>query len=139
LILLSLSLLAGCDQPPSAESLKEWSAGDHHSSDDDKVGSGMQSKGQAQPKGGGDEAEQLVELAWRQQCTSCHGPMGKGDGQMGRMLAAADLTREEWQAKVSDAEIAAAIRDGRNKMPKSGLPEPVIQGLVAHIRELRGR
>ena len=82
---------------------------------------------------------QLVELAWRQQCTQCHGAVGKGDGQMGAMLQASDLTREEWQAKVSDAEIAAVIKNGRNKMPKFDVPDPVIRGLVERIRGLRGR
>jgi cytochrome c oxidase cbb3-type subunit 3 len=136
-----LALLAvACDQEPSADSLKVWSAGDHHSADDDKAASGAQAApGQAQPARG-DETAQLVELAWRQQCSSCHGNMGRGDGQMGPMVQAPDLTREDWQSRVSDADIAAIIKSGRNKMPAFGtLPDPVVQGLVARIRQLRGR
>ncbi len=137
---LVLSLLpVACDRPPSAESLKEWSQADHHSSDDDKLTRGAQVANVApsDPKGGG--VAQLVDLAWRQQCTSCHGPLGRGDGQMGPMVQAPDLTRAEWQSKVTDAEMEATIRTGRNRMPRFDLPEPVLLGLVARVRSLRGR
>jgi mono/diheme cytochrome c family protein len=87
------------------------------------------------PQGG---VAQLVDLAWRQQCTSCHGPAGRGDGQMGPMVQAPDLSRAEWQSKVTDVEIAATIKTGRNRMPRFDLPEPVVTGLVARIRSLRG-
>ena len=82
---------------------------------------------------------QLVDLTWRQQCTSCHGPMGRGDGQMGPMVQAPDLTRADWQSKVTDAEMAATIKTGRNEMPRFDLPDPVLSGLVARIRSLQGR
>jgi cytochrome c oxidase cbb3-type subunit 3 len=129
--------LLGCEGPPAAESLKEWTPTDHHSQDDDKVAAGAQVSGVA-PKGAGGDT-QLVDIAWRQQCTSCHGPMGKGDGQMGPMVQAPDLSRADWQAKVTDAEMAATIKSGRNRMPKFDLPDGVLRGLVARIRSLRGR
>jgi mono/diheme cytochrome c family protein len=80
---------------------------------------------------------ELVELTWRQQCTTCHGASGKGDGQMGPMVKAPDLTDGVWQASVSDADMAARIKEGKNRMPKFDLPAPVIAGLVAHVRSLR--
>ena len=89
------------------------------------------------PKGSGDA--QLVDIAWRQQCTNCHGATGKGDGQMGPMVQAPDLSRDDWQAKVTAAEMAATIRNGRNRMPKFDLPDAVLRGLVARIRSLRRR
>ncbi len=58
---------------------------------------------------------------------------------MGPMVRAPDLTREEWQAKTADGDIAATIKNGKGKMPKFGLPDSVIQGLVARIRAARGR
>jgi hypothetical protein len=128
--------LVGCERPPSAESLKEWTPIDHRSQDDDKMAAGSQALPPAS-KGSGDA--QLVDIAWRQQCASCHGPTGRGDGQMGPMVQAPDLSRNDWQAKVTDAEMAATIRNGRNRMPKFDLPEPVVGGLVARIRALRGR
>jgi mono/diheme cytochrome c family protein len=131
---LLLAFAAGCDRPPSADSLKEWTQVDHHSTDDDKVSAGMQVPSAASK--GGDVA-QLVDITWRQQCSTCHGQTGRGDGQMGPMVQAPDLTRASWQASLSDAEMAAVIRGGRNRMPAFGLPDTVLSGLVARIRSLR--
>jgi hypothetical protein len=139
LLLLLSSALAACDQTPSADGLPEWKPADHHSVDDN---SGGQSTGQQAAAGGkrpaGGETAQLVEVAWRQQCTQCHGPMGHGDGPDGALLHVRDLADPDWQAKVSDADIAASIRNGKNKMPKHDLPDPVLQGLVARIRQMKG-
>lgn len=136
---LAVPVLAACESPPSAASLKEWSPQDHHSTDDEK-GNGQQAQqAPGQKQAPGSDIPQLVDLTWRQQCINCHGPMGKGDGQMGPMLHAPDLTNEALQAKATDAELAAIIKGGRDKMPAFNLPDPVLQGLVARIRQLRGR
>ena len=126
---------SACDRPPSAGSAKEWTPADHHSQDDDKA---QAAQGAPARSAKGDDAAQLVEIAWRQQCATCHGTSGKGDGPMGAMMQAPDLTRAAWQTKASDADIAAVIQAGRNKMPKFDLPDPVVRGLVARIRSLRG-
>jgi len=133
---LLVSLVAACDRAPPAESLQQWSRADHHSSDDDKASQGAQVQAGA-PKGS--DVDQLVDIAWRQQCTNCHGPSGRGDGQIGPMVQAPDLTRAEWQSKVTDAEVAATIKTGRNRMPSFDLPDSVVMGLVARIRSLRER
>lgn len=128
-----------CDQAPSADSLPEWKPGDHHSTDDN-AGGGQGAGGgaqQAPPAKGGDTG-QLVDLAWRQQCIQCHGASGHGDGPMGAMLHARDLSDPDWQSKVTDADIAASIRNGKNKMPKYDLPAPIVEGLVGRIRQLKG-
>jgi cytochrome c oxidase cbb3-type subunit 3 len=135
-VLPCLFLVAGCDQAPAAESLKEWTPADHHSQDDNRAASG-QAAGKRAPPGG--DVAQLVDITWRQQCSSCHGGGGRGDGQMGPMVQAPDLTREEWQAKITDPEMAAMIKNGKNRMPRFDLPEPVLRGLVARIRSLGGR
>jgi len=138
--LLSLASLA-CESAPAVGTLAEWKPTDHHSSDDDKLAQqgsqAQQAQGPRQPAGS--DVPQLVDLTWRQQCTTCHGPMGKGDGQMGPMLQAPDLTRDDLQSKVTDAEMAAIIKRGKDKMPAFNLPDPVLLGLVARIRQLRGR
>jgi cytochrome c oxidase cbb3-type subunit 3 len=131
--------LPACERPPDAESLKEWTPSDHHSQDDDKLATGAQASGAAAPKGGGGGDAQLVDIAWRQQCASCHGATGKGDGQMGPMVQAPDLSRDDWQSKVTDAEMAATIKNGKNRMPRFDLPDGVLRGLVTRIRSLRGR
>jgi cytochrome c oxidase cbb3-type subunit 3 len=55
------------------------------------------------------------------------------------MVKATDLTNPEWQQKTSDADIAGAIKNGKGKMPKFDLPEPVLQALVARIRASKAR
>jgi mono/diheme cytochrome c family protein len=129
-----LGLLA-CEGAPSAEGLKEWTPADHRSIDDEK-GVAVPNRG---PQVKGSETAELVDLAWRQQCTQCHGPMGKGDGPTGPMVRAPNLTDPEWQAKTTDADMVAVIKNGKNKMPKFDIPDEVITGLVMHIRQLKGR
>jgi cytochrome c oxidase cbb3-type subunit 3 len=147
-------MLTGCQQAPAAESLREWTPADHHSTDDDKVAAARaQAQGGAASAGGArrtapaaaDDAAQavqvaqLVDITWRQQCSTCHGPSGHGDGQMGPMLHASDLTSAEWQGRTSDAEMASVIKTGRNKMPRFDLPDSVVAGLVRRIRSFRVR
>jgi hypothetical protein len=56
------------------------------------------------------------------------------------MVSAPDLTSDQWQAKVSDLDIASAIHAGRGKMPKFDLlPDVVVRGLVLRIRSMRNR
>jgi hypothetical protein len=131
-----------CNGPPSASSLQEWTPVDHHSSDDDR----LKGTAEAPPKSGpaqrgnpSSNVAELVELTWRQQCTNCHGASGRGDGQMGPMVRAPDLTDGAWQTSITDADMAAVIKSGKNKMPKFDLPDPVLAGLVAQIRSLRQR
>jgi cytochrome c oxidase cbb3-type subunit 3 len=97
----------------------------------------MGAQAAASPKTGGGDPAQLVDLVWRQQCSTCHGPIGRGDGPSGPMVQAPDLTRADWQAKTTDVEIATMIHNGKNRMPKFDLPDPVVRGLVARIRSLR--
>jgi cytochrome c oxidase cbb3-type subunit 3 len=55
------------------------------------------------------------------------------------MVHATNLTQAEWQAKVTDQDIADVIRNGKNRMPKFDFPPDVVAGLVARIRMARGR
>ncbi len=130
-------LLLACESAPAAGTLPEWKPEEHHSRDD-AIKAGQQAMPAAHP-GAGSDVPQLVELTWRQQCSTCHGPAGHGDGQMGPMLHAPDLTSADLQAKVTDQEMAAIIKGGKDKMPAFNLPDPVLQGMVARIRQMRGR
>jgi cytochrome c oxidase cbb3-type subunit 3 len=112
--------------------LKEWTPADH----DGEQKSAAAARQGAKGDGGG--AVVLVEATWRQQCANCHGASGKGDGPQGPMFKAADLSKEDWQAKVKDEEIAAAITNGKGRMPKFELPDDVVKGLVARVRSFRG-
>jgi mono/diheme cytochrome c family protein len=129
---------SGCDRPPSSDGLREWTAQDHDRAEENaKVSAGQQAS--AQPaRSPADQTRTLVEMTWRNQCAACHGTFGKGDGPNGPMVKAADLTSEEWQAKVTDEELALSIRNGKGKMPKFELPVPVVLGLIGRIRAARG-
>jgi mono/diheme cytochrome c family protein len=129
-VLVVAAGLAACDRAPSADGLKEWTAGDHD---------GEKKSAKQGPKGDGGGPSGLVELTWRNQCQSCHGPEGRGDGPQGAMFKAADLGREEWQSKVKDEEIAATITTGKGRMPKFELPDEVVKGLVVRVRSFRGQ
>ena len=115
--------------------VREWTPADHDQPPGAQVPKA--SPKAAQPKGQPDG--NLVELAWARSCTTCHGPLGRGDGPQGRMMKAPDLTRAEWQDRVSDDEIAQTIRKGRNSMPAFDLPPNVLQGLVQRIRANRDK
>lgn len=145
LAILFLSFASACDRPPQADSLREWTPSDHHSNDDDKlaardIAAKSPDAGASRPSGGASpsDVQQLVEIAWRQQCTTCHGAAGRGDGQMAPMLHPPDLTSSEWQARVTDGEMLTTIKNGKNRMPRFDLPDPVLRGLVARVRSLRG-
>jgi mono/diheme cytochrome c family protein len=126
------ALSAACDRAPSADGLKDWTPADH----DGEKRSPQPNQG---PKGPANGAPALAELAWRNQCNSCHGPAGHGDGPQGAMFKAADLSRAEWQDKIKDEEIAAVIVNGKGRMPKFELPEEVVKGLVVRVRSFRGQ
>jgi cytochrome c oxidase cbb3-type subunit 3 len=130
---VSACVVTGCDRPPSADHLREWTPTDH-----DRVEENAKQQAAA-PKGSSSGADALVEATWKAQCFQCHGPVGRGDGPNGPMVKASDLTSPEWQDKTSDLDIAATIKNGKGKMPKFDLPDPVVRGLVARIRATRGR
>jgi mono/diheme cytochrome c family protein len=120
-----------CDRAPDAQ--REWSPRDHDQE---------QQAGQQAPPTGSEKPNirlALIESAWAQTCATCHGATGRGDGPQGTLVKAPDLTRPEWQAKVTDEEIAARIRSGKGLMPPNDLPDSTIKGLVARIRALKGQ
>jgi cytochrome c oxidase cbb3-type subunit 3 len=136
--LLLLVALAACDRPPSGEGIREWTPQDHDQLEQKaRLAAGQQAAPEKDAEATGNRT--LVEVTWRNQCAQCHGPLGRGDGPNGPMLKATDLTKDDWQAKTTDPEIAASIREGKGRMPKFDLPEPVVAGLVARIRAVRNK
>jgi cytochrome c6 len=74
------------------------------------------------------------ESLYKAHCTVCHGDDGKGTAT-GKALNAADLTSDTVQ-KLTDAQIATQISDGKGNMPpfKSTLNAAQIKQLVAYVR-----
>jgi cbb3-type cytochrome c oxidase subunit III len=54
------------------------------------------------------------QKVYAQNCASCHGETGKGDGKMGAQLkpTPSDLTDSEWKHGSTDGEIFTLIKDG---------------------------
>jgi len=136
LVVAGAAGLAACDRAPSAEGLKEWTAADH---DGEKKKTGAPGSPAQGPKSDAGDALAYVEITWRNQCASCHGVTGHADGPQAAMFKPPDLTNAEFQGKLEDAQIAAAITNGKGRMPKFELPEDVVRGLVQRVRSFRGK
>ena len=123
--------VAACDRPPASDGVKEWTPTDH---DGEKSGGAPNSKQGARQAGDGGGVMTVVEITWRNQCATCHGVAGKGDGPQGAMFKPPDLT----QSKSDDATLLATIKNGKGRMPKFELSDDVAQGLAARVKSFRG-
>lgn len=132
LLVAAAALSFACNDRPA--DLRPWRATDHdHTENPNPDQVQVSDAGTGAPGHGLDD---VTIVAWQQNCTSCHGPLGRGDGPQGQLVHAADLSRPEWQASVSDEAIAATIQKGRGRMPAFNLPDATIARLVALIRML---
>jgi mono/diheme cytochrome c family protein len=70
-------------------------------------------------------------------CASCHGPDGNANVPAGKALKARDFHSPDVQSQ-SDADLAAVITTGKNKMPAYGkqLKPAEIAALAAYSRAL---
>lgn len=121
----------GCNERPA--DVREWRASDHDHTDN--PGSGQV---QVDPADAGAPAvpglEDVTIVAWQQNCTRCHGQLGRGDGPQGPMVKATNLSDPAWQGAVTDAQITASIKNGRGAMPAFPLPDGTIANLVKLVR-----
>lgn len=128
---VSFAALTACNERPS--DLREWRVSDHDHTENpgnDQVQVDPASSAQAVPG-----LEDVTIVAWSQNCTQCHGQLGRGDGPRGPMLKATNLSEPAWQAAVTDEQIAAAIKLGRGAMPSfKQLPDVTIANLVKLVR-----
>ena len=72
---------------------------------------------------------------YKAKCAMCHGPDGAGQTPTGKSMKVRDLASPDVQ-KVSDADMAKLIENGKGKMPayKGKLDAAAIDGLVKLIR-----
>ena len=85
----------------------------------------------------GARAQNDAEKIYKTNCVLCHAPGGSGSTPTGKALKAEDLRSDVVQKK-TDAELTAAITNGKGKMPAFGKklkPDDIAQ-LVAYIRAL---
>jgi cytochrome c6 len=75
---------------------------------------------------------------FKAKCAPCHGPDGRGDTSMGKVLKVRDLSSADVQ-KQTDAQLTEVIESGKGKMPayKGKLTDAQIKGLVSYIRSLK--
>ena len=71
-------------------------------------------------------------------CASCHGPTGRPAPGLGLPVMPRDLSEASFYRQRSDAELEAAIRDGKGAMPAFGalLNEEDLKLVVAHLHTL---
>jgi mono/diheme cytochrome c family protein len=130
--LVLTALAVGCNDTPA--DLRSWRPTDHdHTENPNADQVQVTDAGSSEPGHGLDD---VTIVAWQQNCTSCHGSLGRGDGPQGPMVHAADLSRPDWQATVTDDAIATTIRQGRGRMPGFKLPDATVQSLVRLVRML---
>jgi len=127
-----LALSVACDRTPGE--LREWTPADH-----DHTSNPNETQVQVQPDGGSPLArfgiDEVTLVAWKQNCTRCHGSLGVGDGPQGPATRARDLSDPAWQAAATDDAIARAIREGKGMMPAfQQLPESTITTMVRLVR-----
>ena len=133
--LSSFVLGLACNSSPS--DLREWRLSDHDHTSEPNSG-----QVEVQPDGGSDPElakhglDEVTLVAWQQNCTRCHGTIGRGDGPQGPSTRATDLTNGDWQRAASDPQIADAIKKGKGMMPPFALPESTVTGRVRLIRLL---
>ena len=81
---------------------------------------------------------------WANNCAQCHGPDGKADTKMGKILNAKDLTDPKVQASFTDAKATEVIKNGVKQNGKTTmkafggkLTDDEIKALVAYVRTLK--
>jgi mono/diheme cytochrome c family protein len=83
---------------------------------------------------------------WNKTCAKCHGKEGKGDTKMGQKLGVKDYTNAEVQAKLTDEQMTAAIKNGAGTAKGGSTPMPAygsklsdaqVAELVKHIRSFK--
>jgi mono/diheme cytochrome c family protein len=129
----ALSTTLGCER--DASGLTEWTPADHDHQSEPKQRHNLQTQTQKNnPHAAPSNKDQVIDVTWQKQCATCHGRRGKGDGPSSTMVKARDLTNADFQATLTDEQIAKVIREGKDKMPAFNLPDSIIQGLVQHVR-----
>jgi mono/diheme cytochrome c family protein len=75
---------------------------------------------------------------YKAKCAMCHGAAGLGDSPAGKALKAASF-KDPAIVKASDADLFAAVKNGKNKMPpnKGKLTDAQIKAVIAYVRTLQ--
>lgn len=126
-----LLCVAGCNETHAE--VREWTPADHkgETSNPERTGQTPAAPSNAPPG-----LDEVTIATWSNNCTMCHGQIGRGDGPQAPLTKPRDLTDPKWQAQVTDEQIANTILQGKGLMPKFALPPATIQSLVQLVRRL---
>jgi len=129
-----LLLALACNERPS--DLREWKPSDHGQEESPNAAA---QQNQVDPTKEAANAipglEDVTIVAWQQNCTQCHGQLGRGDGPRGPMLKATNLSDPAWQSARTDEQLAQVIKLGKGLMPSfQQLPDVTIAKLVMLVR-----
>jgi mono/diheme cytochrome c family protein len=86
-----------------------------------------------------------AEDIWTAKCKSCHGADGKANTKEGKKQKIDDMSKPDWQAHNSDADMKKIITEGSEKKDskmkafKDKLSAAEIDSLVAYIRTLKAK
>jgi cytochrome c6 len=82
-------------------------------------------------------AQDAADL-YKSKCQACHGADGKGDTPAGKKLGVKDFHSPE-VAKMSDQELFAITKNGKDKMPPydKKLTDEQIKELIKYVRSLK--
>lgn len=128
----ALVLLLAAPIACSKSEKREWSASDHDQPEENQPAQRTAPPSQPPP------AAAQNDDPWASTCAPCHGASGKGDGPMGAAMSAPNLANPDWQAKVTDQQIADTIKNGRGRMPGfASLPQSSVDALVKHVRSFK--
>lgn len=130
-IVALLMSVASCNEAPAE--VREWTPADHKAETQNPERTGQTPAATSQAPAGLDE---VTIATWSNNCTMCHGQIGRGDGPQAALTKPRDLTDPKWQAQVSDEQIANSIVQGKGMMPKFALPPATVQSLVQLVRRL---
>jgi len=83
-------------------------------------------------------AEQRAASLYKTSCAQCHGATGEADTPAAKVFNARSLKSPE-VLKMSDAEMLALIRNGKEKMPAwvDVLTDDQIKDVIAYIRAMQ--
>jgi mono/diheme cytochrome c family protein len=116
--------------------VREWKASDHDHTAEPNAAQAPSQPSPAASAAAANGVNEVTIVAWKQNCVTCHGIVGAGDGPQGPAVRARNLGDPAWQAQTSDEDIATAIRSGKGAMPAFPLPDSTITGLVHLVRLL---
>ncbi len=126
-------LTAACDR--DGEGLREWSPQDHDHQTTPSAG--QVDTSQQRPGLEEHGLSDVILASWKQNCVTCHGPVGRGDGPQGPMVRPPDFTNPVWQKNAMDDHMRRTITRGRGAMPGfAHLPEETVDGLIRLVRLL---